>query len=596
MYLNVFMYSAETESASEPTPGPSGEQQRVNVQSSLAIEIKKNKSGKAADNKNIKKMSAAQRKELAHSKDIKQVGNYRMPELPTSKGKGKGKRTVPDERQWITCPLLPGVPSIPPARVLQPWEKVQSVHAKETTNDDVIQGTPSPLSLQGPCLAAEESHDDIIEGTPPKCHQEDSFLELTQRCLKRVKEDINLTTPQAKRSCIRFSPSTGIVQVMEVSFPPVVADIELINCTPTTSTRTEAFDSGRSARSNLSIEIDVQIERDLEVNSGSEIDEEENVVDRLIGCTTGEDAQKPCPTELNELLQLDSTEDQAIRNMAAGDMDVLSFNWCADYNNFEGVQEEFSGPSGPTFDHSVLWLWAREGIKSYELCESRTGYLWKMEVYSGKGHVHAQQEAGAVPVVGYEAEIEPENATSKIVYTLLRPLFGRGHTVVMDNFYNSPLLSRLLKSQHKTDTMGTLRLNREFVPEALKVKNKTTMKSGEVFFSSTKDLCVLVYMDKNIVPMISTYHRPEVGGIEKYDRLQLRRSQQLSLQAKKPSFACLSKLAKGMYVSLERQRYFITAIVSARGRTSVYFFTDLIIWAEYGWDVHLLQLPEFTNG
>ncbi|CAB3224882.1 unnamed protein product [Arctia plantaginis] len=249
MYLNVFMYSAETESASEPTPGPSGEQQRVNVQSSLAIEIKKNKSGKAADNKNIKKMSAAQRKELAHRKDIKQVGNYRMPELPTSKGKEKGRRTVPDERQWITCPLLPGVPSIPPARVLQPWEKVQSVHAKETTNDDVIQGTPSPLSLQGPCLsAAEESDDDIIEGTPPKCHQEDSFL----------------------------------------------------------------------------------------------------------GCTTGEDAQEPCPTELNELLQLDSTEDQAIRNMAAGDMDVLSFNWCADYNNFEGVQEEFSGPSGPTFDHSGM--------------------------------------------------------------------------------------------------------------------------------------------------------------------------------------------------------------------------------------------------
>lgn len=54
------------------------------MQSSLASEIKKIKSGKAADNKNIKKMSAAQRKQLAHRKDIKQVGNYRMPESPTS--------------------------------------------------------------------------------------------------------------------------------------------------------------------------------------------------------------------------------------------------------------------------------------------------------------------------------------------------------------------------------------------------------------------------------------------------------------------------------------------------------------------------------
>lgn len=42
------------------------------------------------------------------------------------------------------------------------------------------------------------------------------------------------------------------------------------------------------------------------------------------------------------------------------------------------------------------------------------------------------------------------------------------------------------------------------------------MKSGEVAFSSTNDLCVVVYMDKNIVPMISAYHQPEVGGTVKY--------------------------------------------------------------------------------
>lgn len=48
------------------------------------------------------------------------------------------------------------------------------------------------------------------------------------------------------------------------------------------------------------------------------------------------------------------------------------------------------------------------------------------------------------------------------------------------------------------------------------------MKSGEVAFSSTKDLCVVVYMDKNIVPMISTYHLPEVGATVKYGYFRYR--------------------------------------------------------------------------
>ncbi|XP_045783278.1 piggyBac transposable element-derived protein 4-like [Maniola jurtina] len=159
---------------------------------------------------------------------------------------------------------------------------------------------------------------------------------------------------------------------------------------------------------------------------------------------------------------------------------------------------------------------ARVGIKSYELCESRTGYLWNMEVYTGKAHVHAPQDAPQEADVTREVEDERGSATSQIVLTLMRPLFNRGHTLVMDNFYNAPLLSRLLKAKYKTDTMGTLRLNRDFVPESLKGKNKNNMKAGEVCFSTTKDLSVVVWMDKNVVAMLSTYHDIKVGGKEKY--------------------------------------------------------------------------------
>lgn len=83
---------------------------------------------------------------------------------------------------------------------------------------------------------------------------------------------------------------------------------------------------------------------------------------------------------------------------------------------------------------------ARVGIKSYELCESRTGYLWKMLIYTGKGD--KSQPAYQTTT---DNQDEPEGATSKIVHNLVRTLLNKGHTLVMDNFYNSPLLSRTLK-------------------------------------------------------------------------------------------------------------------------------------------------------
>ncbi|KAL0828804.1 hypothetical protein ABMA28_003717 [Loxostege sticticalis] len=152
---------------------------------------------------------------------------------------------------------------------------------------------------------------------------------------------------------------------------------------------------------------------------------------------------------------------------------------------------------------------AQVGIKTYELCESSTGYLWKFNVYTGKKDATAPVEVD----VGQEAE--PEGATSQIVFKLVRPLLNRGHTLVMDNFYNSPLLTRSLKTK-KTDTMGTLRLNREFVPGSLKGKTKSNMRTGEVAFSQTRDMTIAVWKDANVVSLISSYHKTEVGGKEKY--------------------------------------------------------------------------------
>ena len=154
---------------------------------------------------------------------------------------------------------------------------------------------------------------------------------------------------------------------------------------------------------------------------------------------------------------------------------------------------------------------AQVGVKSYELCESSTGYLWKFSVYAGKekrtsttddtdGQIietndKPVKEEANDRLSEYETNDRPDNdgmiiastgrlrtgehgdrpvsATAKIVYDLIEPLLDRGHTVIMVNFYNSPLLLRNLK-KHKTDCYGTLRLNREFVPDTLKNLTKTT--------------------------------------------------------------------------------------------------------------------------
>ena len=51
----------------------------------------------------------------------------------------------------------------------------------------------------------------------------------------------------------------------------------------------------------------------------------------------------------------------------------------------------------------------------------------------------------------------------------MKPLFGKGYCVTVDNYYISPQLADALV-MNQTDTYGTLRLNRKEVPQQLKRK------------------------------------------------------------------------------------------------------------------------------
>jgi hypothetical protein len=91
------------------------------------------------------------------------------------------------------------------------------------------------------------------------------------------------------------------------------------------------------------------------------------------------------------------------------------------------------------------------------------------------------------------------------VLSLVEPLLNKGHTLWMDNFYNSPVLTERLKSTN-TNCVGTLRLNRKDVPKTVGEKK---LKKGKMIAQHSGSVSVLKWRDKKDVAMISTYHGEE---------------------------------------------------------------------------------------
>lgn len=132
---------------------------------------------------------------------------------------------------------------------------------------------------------------------------------------------------------------------------------------------------------------------------------------------------------------------------------------------------------------------AKFGIKTFELCESATGYLWSFLVYTGK-----------------QSSMDSLNPyllkSTSVVLKLINPLLNKGYRLFMDNWYNSPFLARYLKL-NKTDCVGTLRPTRQDVPVLL---TKGPLKQGQFMARHSGDVCVLAWQDKKRISMLSTCH------------------------------------------------------------------------------------------
>ncbi|KAG5887412.1 hypothetical protein JTB14_024611 [Gonioctena quinquepunctata] len=104
---------------------------------------------------------------------------------------------------------------------------------------------------------------------------------------------------------------------------------------------------------------------------------------------------------------------------------------------------------------------AKYGIKFYELATS-DGYLLNMEIYSGKN----------------QTQDITSSKTEQLVFRLMQPYLMKGHTLFMDNYYNSVTLSEKLLNS-RTHSVGTLRSNRKRNSKEVTGKK---LKKGEHFW------------------------------------------------------------------------------------------------------------------
>lgn len=144
---------------------------------------------------------------------------------------------------------------------------------------------------------------------------------------------------------------------------------------------------------------------------------------------------------------------------------------------------------------------SRFGIKWYLLCESKSGYLFSSIIYTGKGTL-------------FDEKYKTFPISSQVVLTLMDPLLDMGYCVTTDNFYTSPQLADFLV-QHKTDTYGTLRINRKEVPSELQKKK---LKRNEIIAFQRGKVMTLKWKDKKDVCLLSTIHSSDMVETTKTDK------------------------------------------------------------------------------
>ena len=170
---------------------------------------------------------------------------------------------------------------------------------------------------------------------------------------------------------------------------------------------------------------------------------------------------------------------------------------------------------------------SRFSLKSFALCDARTGYVWNSILYSGKD------------TDGIEDGNADYHAT-RIVCSLAKNLFNKGYCIYVDNWYTSVELCKVLK-ENGCDIIGTLRKDRKGLPiSVVKAKMKTGQRKVSyehklrVMSLGWKDKRVVFLMGtcindslvtvkwrgfETVIPQIVNVYNNQMGGVDRSDQM-----------------------------------------------------------------------------
>jgi hypothetical protein len=108
-------------------------------------------------------------------------------------------------------------------------------------------------------------------------------------------------------------------------------------------------------------------------------------------------------------------------------------------------------------------------IKTFKMCESNTGSLWKYIVYSG-----------ADTDIKTAVDFGEQNETTAIVVKLIETLLNKGYKVWIDNYYNSSDLAAFFKkTRNQCDCNITPQ--QKNVPPPPDIKKQQVEEKGRFF-------------------------------------------------------------------------------------------------------------------
>ncbi|XP_035207145.1 piggyBac transposable element-derived protein 4-like [Stegodyphus dumicola] len=127
----------------------------------------------------------------------------------------------------------------------------------------------------------------------------------------------------------------------------------------------------------------------------------------------------------------------------------------------------------------------KRGYKVWCLADSKTVYIQKFDIYTGK-----TKDQTATDTLG-----------ERVVLNLTSCLEGTGSVVAFDNFFTTVKLMKILHERN-IYALGTVRTNRRGLPAIMREKVK--LGRGEFQFKSKEDTAAIKWMDNKPVTILTT--------------------------------------------------------------------------------------------